>query len=183
MRTSALAISSFLLGVAVTVAVFRLFVSPPETNAQIDNSFAVPRVSHLDIAIPVVPPLRRILMSNSLDEGGGSPTFFLLDGLTVDRMTFENPSGVTFEYGGGAFSLSNSVVKGPVDFAFVGAAANTYALLDSLGVIAHSPISQPNLAALPDSKNVNTPKHAKTKLAQPLHGNISSQYERFPSQQ
>jgi hypothetical protein len=149
------------------------------TGAQVPRSGSiVPSVPPLGAAIPIVVPLadnRNLMIGNRIETR--APSEFQLDGLVSQQNLFNNPSGTVFRYGGGAFNMSNSLFVGPVSFEFEGAAANTFALLDAVGLINHSPATTPDTSALPTPAQRNKPKKITTRLAAPLSGDISSQYD------
>jgi hypothetical protein len=183
MRSVVLSLASFLLGALFTVAAFRLFISQPAISAQQGFSRSIPIVPSLTSATPIVPPLPRVLLSNNVIDTNAPPGFssgpttYILDGMVAERIAFRNRDGIKFQYGGGAFHLTDSVFDGPLEFDFVGAAANTVMLLDSLGLLAHKPLGLPNPSALPTATQMNKARKQTIKLSKPLRGDIASQYD------
>jgi len=77
--------------------------------------------------VPKVVPLANIRVSNNLVVGNETqpPLVVKLDGIETSNDVYSSPTGVRFEYGGGAFKLENVIVGGPIELDLVGAAANT----------------------------------------------------------
>src|SRR5438105_1739654 len=118
-----LAVSSFAIGAFSAL----LLGHQTSTFAQQAAQPSQPTFIRVDGAAPVVPPLRGITVTGYAVRNMN----FALDGVQCTKCTF---SGVTFEYGGGAYELSQSVVNLPIAIAPKGAALNTVGLLNSLGL-------------------------------------------------
>src|ERR1700719_2088354 len=89
------------------------------------SAFAQVRVTN---AVPVVPEVPTMEDKNNTYENVTVP----LDGILASADSFKR---VTFEFGGGLYSLRDSTFVPPIHFSLTGAAANTYALLMQFGMI------------------------------------------------
>jgi hypothetical protein len=178
MNKISLSVISFTLGVCCTVATFRLFVAVNNVDAQIAGPFVpiVPPISSA-LPVPIVPPISGMIFADNAFESSVEPSKLMLDGLVSIGNTYKNPTGTIITYGGGAFHLENSSFVGPLTFEFIGAAANTVTLLNSLGLIVHQDRTNPNPAALPTPQRINKPVRQKVTLNKPLRGDIASQYD------
>ena len=180
MNKVGIAFASFLLGIACTIGALRLSSTSAASKVQAQNFFGsdlsyVPRVLPLGVSVPVVRPVPTDGL-NANNTVIGSP-MIALDGMYSTNNLFSSPKGSEIVYGGGAFKVDHTLFDGLTHFVFIGAAANTVSLLDSLGLLVHSPITEPNPAALPTPQQINKPKHQTSRLRHPLNGEISSQYD------
>ncbi len=141
-----------------------------------------PRVPELGIAVPKVVPLANIRVSNNLVVGNETqpPLVVKLDGIETSNDVYSSPTGVRFEYGGGAFKLENVIVGDPIELDLVGAAANTAQLLKDFGMLG----SPPYRAVLPPVESVkrNIPHKIKTTIdpRKPLSGDLASPFDGNP---
>jgi len=161
MRTVTLAFGSFVVG-ALCMSLFGNHIS---TVRQSGLAFAqMPDMGEVwQAAVPRVPPL---------GNSGSSHNTFLNAEVPLDGFRSSNNvyKGVTFVYGGGAYSLTDSTVVPPVQLKFVGAAANTLGLLNTFGMI--------GCPAKPQAPEVNpnTPIINKASLEKELKGDFVAPY-------
>jgi hypothetical protein len=188
-KTAVVAVASFLLGISITVVVGRHLV-PKSVFAQGVIAGGVPLVPPIDAAVPKVEPLHRILIDNSVFLGvPGAEARYVLDGLVMSNVRFDNPLGeITLAYGGGAYSLTNILISGRLSLELTGAAANTAHFLDSLGLLRTPPTPMaggklgilttvPTVPAKTTEPPKNKPIIKNIKLGKPLKGDIASQYD------
>jgi hypothetical protein len=156
MRKSTLALVSFIAGVLCTT----VLGNQASTRLQpgVFAQFKIPG------AVPVVPPLRGTVMSDSFVDG----TTVFLDGVSDKNSTFNN---ATFEYGGGAYNLENATIVGAVGIHLVGAANNTATFLKAFGLIG-CPAAPPKIP----KPNPNAPMITTTTLEVALRGDLVSPY-------
>ncbi len=120
MRILSVAVLSFVLG-ATLVSVYGNQASTPQTTSQ-------PRGYVIAGAAPVVPVLKnRAVISGAIFNGG----VHNVDGTECSGCSFTN---ITLVYGGGAYKLDNSTFSGTINIQLEGAAGNTGAFLNSLGL-------------------------------------------------
>ena len=174
MNKLSLAMISFGLGICCTLAASRILAAGNGVNAQISfGPNSVPVVPPIIAAnpIPVVQPLKISLSErNAFSDAATLP----LDGLISRNDSYNN---VIFEYGGGAYRLIGAKISGRVGFRFIGAAANTITLLDTLGLLVHEGSASPNPSALPSPRQMNKPRKQKVILRKPLKGDIASPFD------
>ena len=161
MRTITLALGSFIVG-ALCMSLFGNHIS---TVRQSGLAFAqMPEMDEVwQAAVPKVPPLGTVSSSHNtfLNRTVG------LDGFRSSNNVYK---GVKFVYGGGAYQLTSSVIAPPVQFEFVGAAANTVGFLNTFGMIGCPAKPQP------PEVNPNTPIINKASLEKELKGDFVSPY-------
>jgi hypothetical protein len=192
MKLAAIVFASFFSGMLIGITTNgHLFPQSVFTQRVASaGPFSLPKVPSIDSAVPKVPPLLHTYIDHSVFAGvPGVPERYALDGLETDNVRFDNPSGgITFEYGGGAYRLSNVIISGQLNLELTGAAANTATLLDSLGLL-KNPLTSlgvdkvgmfttiPKAPTQATEIPKNKPIINKLKLANPLKGDISSQYD------
>lgn len=184
MKYALVALGSFLLGALSVLAANHLLFSTVHAAQLLDlNAVSAsfrPIVPPLGVAAPKVIPLQDITVGHNTTITRG-PMIVGLDGLESSNNLYSSPAGVRFIYGGGAYALKNAVVGGQLEFEFTGAAANTVHLLQSLKMLPGESSGQTTeilrapAPSEPPAKNI--PISRRTKLASPLHGDISSQYD------
>jgi hypothetical protein len=114
-----LALGSFTIGFCCM-----LFTNPESHTPAFGQ--ALVRVPNAVPVVPVVPVIEE-------KQSTYGPTATVpLDGIFASQDLF---NGVTFEYGGGVYSLRDSTFSPPIKLSLTGAAANTYALLMQFGQI------------------------------------------------
>jgi hypothetical protein len=189
MRYVAVAVVSFCLGILATLSAQHRLI-PNTVSAQV-GPFSMggpfPMVPPLNAAMPRVQPVS-VSVDHQTVISDVAPTF-VLDGLSVRNSVFANRRGIVFTYGGGAYNLENVVISGNVGLELVGAAANTARFLESLGLLkppdstgggkTRLTVTVPAPAPQPAPPK-NQPIFNKLRLASPLRGDISSQYDGAP---
>ena len=114
-----LALGSFIIGFCCM-----LFINSGSHTPAFGQALA--RVTGAVPVVPVVPVVEE-------KQSTFGPTAKVpLDGIFASEDVF---NGVTFEYGGGVYSLRDSTFIPPIKLSLTGAAANTYALLMQFGQI------------------------------------------------
>lgn len=156
MRITTVALGSFVVGALC------MFFWGSHTSTLPQSVFA--QAVKIEPAIPTVPSLRHNTSSGSTYNGGT----FAIDGI---ESTGEKFHGVTFEYGGGAYKLENATVTPPINFKFVGAAANTVTLLSTFGMIGCPTAKPPR-----PENNPNQPIMKTAKLSVPYKGDLVSPF-------
>jgi len=158
MRIVTVALGSFTLGAVV------MFFWGNHTSTSPQSVLAQGLVA-VSGAVPVVPPLRHIVVGG---HGTVANTEYPVDGLETSGLKFVN---VTFKYGGGAYKLENVTVTPPVNIRLSGAAANTFAFLTSFGLVG-CPNAQPPRPQI----NPNEPILRKASLNETVKTDLISPY-------
>jgi hypothetical protein len=161
MRTVTLAVGSFIVG-AVCMSLFGNHIS---TFRQSDLAFAQTASPRVNRWVPIVPP---VTVANELGGSMIAGQTIDLDGFIVYDNIFRN---VTIRYGGGAYLLRNSTFEGETNLQFIGAAGNTFALLNSLGMIGCAAAPK-----TPPATNPNTPVIHSATLKTAIKGTFVSPY-------
>lgn len=136
-----------------------------------------PVVPALGAGIPRFAPVSNSY-SNNLESGVfNGPARVRLDGFETSHNIWASPQGVVFEYGGGAYKLTDARISGPVTLELEGAAANTVSLLELFGVIGRPPyvVSPPASMAAPTPAEQNQ-KITKKIRVKNFRGDMSSRF-------
>jgi hypothetical protein len=182
MKHIVIAVVSFSLGL-ITVLAVQHRLTPPTVLAQFSGG-PPPFIPPLSAAVPKIQPPNVFVDHNTVISD--SPPQYYLDGMILKNSVIASPRGVIITYGGGAYHLENVAISGAIGLELTGAAANTARLLESLGLMrvpnAPSPESKTKLPVTVPPINLEEPPNnqpiiKKLRLANPLKGDISSQYD------